>query len=921
MIVLDDAKLEERRRAVAPGGPLAPLFDSLASELEPLLGRELMIPTEKALLSRVGGRCEIDGSVLEFDPWSPHRHRCEKCGGVYTGELHDRAWVMPYQLWLAERAVHGAVFHALRGDERHASLARDILRAYADRYMRYPNQDNVLGPTRLFFSTYLESIWLLQIVIAADLLARAGDTSTAAVVRDRIVLPSSSLIAEYDEGMSNRQVWNNAALLAAAALLDDREAFDRRLGGASGVRAHLSRALLSDGTWYEGENYHQFALRGLWYCVTMCENRGCDFGQDLSDRFHRAFAAPYVTALPDFTMPSRKDSQYAVSLRQWRMAELAELGFARNPQPLLAGALRRTYETGHERRETGRARSTADVERNHPGSRLTRADLGWRSLLHALPTLPELPQIAPRSVLLEDQGYAVFRRENDVYVGFEFGQSGGGHGHPDRLNLTLYQGDTRWLDDMGTGSYVDPSLHWYRSTLAHNAPLVDGKSQPLRDGTLLAYDEREGLGWIVAEFCIPEKNVRLERTIVVAPDYLIDQLSWSADDDVVVDLPWHTDSFIEEPEELTSLDMTGNPEDGFVYLHDARSEEKQAPFCVQLARLDGDRRLVASLMADDDVQVARAFAPGQPPGTERVCHVMRSRARKGTFNAIVRWSKEPQLAAEVSRAQEGGDHVFSLTAQLERHEHRRDERGWHIVLFAGSARSGVDLSGFRAPPQTKTQPSVEKPPATRVHPHAHLSQWLSEISRAKRKSLKVYDLGEEHYRRSEQNWRDAGAPSATVALGAENQRVVIFAIVTAGDPHFAAADDQNPLDNEAADTMRAGVQLYVRMRKDSGAWMLVPEADADQVRVRQIPKWGTLDAPTARWRRNANGYEMSIEVPLPTANDRELPVDLDVIINETTRNRERRRGQLVLSGAHGEFVYLRGDRHDVDRLIPFLIVR
>ena len=37
-------------------------------------------------------------------------------------------------------------------------------------------------------------------------------------------------------------------------------------------------------------------------------------------------------------------------------------------------------------------------------------------------------------------------------------------------------GSARWLDDMGTGSYVDPSLHWYRSTLAHNAPLLDGKS-------------------------------------------------------------------------------------------------------------------------------------------------------------------------------------------------------------------------------------------------------------------------------------------------------------------------------------------------------------------------------------------------------------------------------------------------------------
>jgi hypothetical protein len=37
----------------------------------------------------------------------------------------------------------------------------------------------VLGPARLFFSTYLDSIWLLQVCIAVDLLATGGDRVTA----------------------------------------------------------------------------------------------------------------------------------------------------------------------------------------------------------------------------------------------------------------------------------------------------------------------------------------------------------------------------------------------------------------------------------------------------------------------------------------------------------------------------------------------------------------------------------------------------------------------------------------------------------------------------------------------------------------------------------------------------------------------
>jgi hypothetical protein len=36
--------------------------------------------------------------------------------------------------------------------------------------------------------------------------------------------------------------------------------------------------------------------------------------------------------------------------------------------------------------------------------------------------------------------------------------------------------------------------------------------------------------------------------------------------------------------------------------------------------------------------------------------------------------------------------------------------------------------------------------------------------------------------------------------------------------------------------------------------------------------------------------------------------------------RRRRRGQLVLGGAPGEFVYLRGDREERDRLVRFTVL-
>jgi hypothetical protein len=57
-----------------------------------------------------------------------------------------------------------------------------------------------------------------------------------------------------------------------------------------------------------------------------------------------------------------------------------------------------------------------------------------------------------------------------------------------------------------------------------------------------------------------------------------------------------------------------------------------------------------------------------------------------------------------------------------------------------------------------------------------------------------------------------------------------------------------------------------------------------------------------------------VEIAIPAGVEE---VAADVIVNETVAERVRRRGQLVLSGAAGEFVYLRGDRHERARLLRF----
>src|SRR5207248_11484019 len=76
---------------------------------------------------------------------------------------------------------------------------------------------------------------------------------------------------------------------------------------------------------------------------------------------------------------------------------------------------------------------------------VSRSTLSWWPLLEMLPELPaDAPGWAPESALLESQGLAVLRSgergggNGSRYVSLECGQLGGGHGHPDRLHLTLH---------------------------------------------------------------------------------------------------------------------------------------------------------------------------------------------------------------------------------------------------------------------------------------------------------------------------------------------------------------------------------------------------------------------------------------------------------------------------------------------------
>ncbi|HXQ28786.1 MAG TPA: heparinase II/III family protein [Gemmatimonadales bacterium] len=895
-------ELELRRAAIAGSRDLSELLSFLTERARPLLAAPLDVPVQKALLSRTGGLCPVDGAPLAFDPSSPHAHRCTRCGAAATGERQDRHWARFEHLWLAERAAHLAALAALGHNEPAGVRAQQLLRAYGDRYLSYPNADNVLGPSRLFFSTYLESMWLCNFLAAAALLRDAGlcDDATQAAVAT-VADEAATLIGEFDEGFSNRQTWNNAALLAIAAWFEDEALAERTLDSASGLVAHVARGFGKDGMWFEGENYHLFALRAVLIGGAWAHRAGIDLWADPRARARLAAAlrAPAATALPDLTYPARKDARFGISLAQPAYVELWEVGLAvlaesgGDPRAAeLTSWLHALYGAPPARADLIDA-YLHDAPLDEGPQTPSRTRLSWWALVTMAPELAPAPPWTPVSELLASQGLAVLRAPGR-YVSLECGPSGGGHGHADRLHLSLCADGVSWLADPGTTSYVVPELGWYRSTLAHNAPRLDGVSQAAVAATCEAFEARGDWAWVRGQWG------EIARTVVSGPAYVLDLVEFTSRDEHLVELPWHVlEAKVETPGHWEPAVLTDPFTSGA-----ERFVPDNAPLV--LGATAGGHRL--HVLMTPTLELWRAEGPGRPGSLREVFYLVRARGRAA------------QLVAVVDSVLSGGIVAVRLRgAVIEVETSRGVER--HAVGAAAWKVDGDGLSvrlGGRREPEAPFEPWVEVDPPRRVAGTAVRVGQPPALDG----TLAGFDTGdpltldlEDQYRRSEEPF----VPDEFRALAYVNwdeDALFVAVEVVKRDPHFRPPDAPPlELDNEPDDVHSDGLQLYLR-DPDTGearGILVVPEgAERGSLRIR--PVGGAADpGASGAWERTPDGYRVTLAVPWNGARAHVgAQIGFDLLVNTTESGRVRRTAQLVWSGGGG-WVWLRGDRQPSDR--------
>jgi hypothetical protein len=508
---------------------------------------------------------------------------------------------------------------------------------------------------------------------------------------------------------------------------------------------------------------------------------------------------------------------------------------------------------------------------------------------------------------MEGQGFGVIRTDDGrVYAALDYGHSGGSHGHPDRLNLWLVLGDQRVFEDVGTGSYVERTLHWYRSTLAHNAPLIDGRSQDAVSGSLRAWDHQGGLSWIDAEAPVAS-GVLVRRSVVVGDTYLIDRVEWIADRDVTFDLPMHIEGDVDgamwHPKQLTG---NSGLEDGFDFVTTAESAPGSASARVAGAGVQG------TVLVDGPCEWWRARAPGPPMNPERAFLMVRSVGRKGLVTSVWSWA----AACDVRGSADGSIEV-STGGVRSRHQLVGD--AWHVE---SSDANRVILGGQRRTEQSTESFMEEHLVALVFIPILRRDVSIGDLLTSGT-GLR-FELGRSQYRRTEATWEEAGSPMATVLIAATASEILVeVSVKSAREPNFVPTQPSNGLDNEHPDTNSDGVQLHLRFLGDDtrtviASWLMVPVPDSPAVRVT-----GRDDASrvpmTATWQRTRRGWQVLARIRRDAIGSVDAPFALDVIVNEMPSTRERRRGQLVMSATQPGWAYLRGDRQESDQLIAMAV--
>ena len=436
--------------------------------------------------------CPKDGARLRAE--SPERHVCPTCGAVYT----DARTVAAYRCVLHNQLDSDidtlGLAYALSGDVKYAVPARAALLELARLYPTWERHDRwgrtgllaVVGGRR-YAQLLDESTSLITLAQGYDLLANAPCISAAdrQIIEEQLIREVARDILAHQffiEAQNNHRTWFNAAYANAGVAIGDAALVRESVDGASGLRWQLEHSVGADGLWYEGTMAYQFyALSAIESTVDAVRRVGIDFRDNA--RLKSLWLGPLNLAYPNGQLPVMHDSDPG-SLADRR------------------DYYRWAYDYFHEPRFAALAGVKVD---GAPAQAVLHSDN------------------------LAGMGVAVLRRGSGPQAScalIDYGQHGGHHGHPDKLNLLLFALGNELLPDIGRISYSVPEYEtWARTTVAHNTLTLGEHNQQPDTGRLIYFSDAADYAAALTASDGAYPGYALRRFTVLTDTLLIDVLA------------------------------------------------------------------------------------------------------------------------------------------------------------------------------------------------------------------------------------------------------------------------------------------------------------------------------------------------------------------------------------------------------------
>ncbi|MCK4624260.1 MAG: heparinase II/III family protein [Phycisphaerae bacterium] len=395
-----------------------------------------------------------------------------------------------------DAAKCAAVVYAVTGDSRHAKKAYEIL-------------VNCAREKCLPKSTLDVGVTLPSVAMTYDLIWNYLKPAQRKEIEDDLFRPLVGFLKSNSREHSNWQANHNAGLMALGLILNDSSLVDMVINHpTNGFKQHIGHGLHRDGIWWEGSpGYHLFTLRALVLTAEMARHRGIDlYNLEVNgNTMKKMFDSPFFFARPDMSLPIVNDSGQGNLLSRRYLYEIAYARYGDRKYAFLLG------------------QGTRD---------------SLEALLYGVDELEKTPSLSFPSTNFPDTGWSVLKNPRGLCLLLDYGPHGHWHGHYDKLSIDVHGLGRSIFPGLGCPYGYSPRIHWgwYRTTLAHNTVVVDGKSQVVIDTKAddAIEDSKNGgeslfflgstsslqLASARADYAYP--GVKYQRTVALADTYIID---------------------------------------------------------------------------------------------------------------------------------------------------------------------------------------------------------------------------------------------------------------------------------------------------------------------------------------------------------------------------------------------------------------